>query len=79
MKLNRTGVDEAGRGSIIGPLVVAGVCANKETIKEFKKIGIKDSKKLTRKNREKFAKIIMHKADKYSIRKLSPKKIENYF
>ena len=28
MKLNRTGVDEAGRGSIIGPLVVAGVCAN---------------------------------------------------
>ena len=38
MKLNRTGVDEAGRGSIIGPLVVAGVCANKETIKEFKKI-----------------------------------------
>ena len=49
MKLNRTGVDEAGRGSIIGPLVVAGVCANKETIKEFKKIGIKDSKKLTRK------------------------------
>jgi len=76
MKLNRTGVDEAGRGSIIGPLVVAGVCANKETIKEFKKIGIKDSKKLTRKNREKFAKIIMHKADKYSIRKLSPKKID---
>ena len=77
IKLNITGIDEAGRGSIIGPLVVAGVCANKETIKEFKKIGIKDSKKLTRKNRERFAKIIIRKADKYSIRKLSPKKIDH--
>lgn len=75
-RLNTTGIDEAGRGSIIGPLVIAGVCANKETVKEFKRIGIKDSKKLTRKNRERFAKIIIEKSDKYSIRKLSPKKID---
>ena len=76
MKLNITGIDEAGRGSIIGPLVIAGVCANKETIKEFKKIGIKDSKKLTRKDRERFAKIIIQKSNECSIRKLSPKKID---
>jgi ribonuclease HII len=40
------GIDEAGRGPIAGPLVVAGV-------KLFKNIdGLKDSKKLTAKKRE---------------------------
>ena len=29
-----SGIDEAGRGSIIGPLVIASVTANKKTIKK---------------------------------------------
>jgi len=40
------GIDEAGRGSIAGPLVVAGVILN-TGIK-----GLKDSKKLSAKKRE---------------------------
>ena len=44
------GVDEAGRGPVIGPLVVAGVNFNDDSkLIEFK---VKDSKKLTPKRRE---------------------------
>ncbi|MDA4137467.1 MAG: ribonuclease HII [Thaumarchaeota archaeon] len=41
------GIDEAGRGSIIGPLVVAGVCASAEALKEFEEMGVRDSKMLS--------------------------------
>lgn len=46
------GIDEAGRGSFIGPLVVAGVCAGKKELEMFRKLGIRDSKKLVPKKRE---------------------------
>ena len=38
------GVDEAGRGPIIGPMVLAGVCASEKELEELKKLHIKDSK-----------------------------------
>jgi ribonuclease H, mammalian HI/archaeal HII subfamily len=44
------GIDEAGRGSVMGPLVVGSVYC--ESDEELLKIGVKDSKKLTPKNRE---------------------------
>ena len=50
------GVDEAGRGPCIGPLVIAGVCAENED--EFKKYNIRDSKKITPKKRNEFADLI---------------------
>ncbi|MEM4500051.1 MAG: ribonuclease HII [Candidatus Woesearchaeota archaeon] len=50
------GIDEAGRGPVIGPMILAGtlICENNldSVIKEFQIIGVKDSKKLTRKKRE---------------------------
>ena len=71
-----SGIDEAGRGSIIGPLVIASVTANKKTIKKFSRIGVKDSKKLSAKNREIFARIIMDESENVTISKLSEKKID---
>ncbi len=44
------GVDEAGRGPVIGPMVVAAVMA--ENDKGLKKLKVKDSKLLTRQKRE---------------------------
>ena len=41
------GVDEAGRGSVLGPLVIAGIVINKSKINLLKKQGVRDSKKLT--------------------------------
>ncbi|MBS3801637.1 MAG: ribonuclease HII [Candidatus Thermoplasmatota archaeon] len=43
------GVDEAGRGPVIGPMVIAGVQAKDQNI--FRQIQVKDSKKLSKKRR----------------------------
>ncbi|MFW9925043.1 MAG: ribonuclease HII, partial [Candidatus Thorarchaeota archaeon] len=39
------GADEAGRGLIIGPMIIGACAINEEIGKQFKKIDIKDSKK----------------------------------
>jgi len=49
----KAGIDEAGKGCVIGPLVVAGVACESEDY--LKSIGVKDSKKLTQKKREELA------------------------
>ena len=54
---NLCGIDEAGRGPIAGPLVVAGAILN-EPIDE-----LNDSKKLTEKKREKLFDIIKDKCE----------------
>src|SRR3972149_204654 len=41
------GVDEAGRGCVIGPLVVAGVLVKEENLQVLKRLGVKDSKLLS--------------------------------
>lgn len=41
------GVDEAGRGSVIGPLVVAGISIGENGISLLHELGIRDSKMLT--------------------------------
>ena len=45
------GIDEAGRGPLAGPIVVAGVKMTTQLARSFLR-GIKDSKKLSRKKRE---------------------------
>ena len=52
------GIDEAGRGAVIGPLVVAGVSVEKDNIPKLQKIGVKDSKLLSPQKREILAKKI---------------------
>ena len=46
------GVDEAGRGPVIGPLVICAFAIEQEKEKELKKIGVKDSKLLSESQRE---------------------------
>lgn len=40
------GIDEAGRGSVLGPLVIAGVVVPEKMEKVLERMGVKDSKKL---------------------------------
>ena len=47
------GIDEAGRGAVLGPLVMGIVVAGEEGIKNLAALGVKDSKQLTRGQREK--------------------------
>lgn len=45
------GIDEAGRGAVIGPMVVAGVSFREKDMRELERIGVRDSKALSRKER----------------------------
>jgi len=46
------GIDEAGRGPVIGPLVMCGLLVKKDELKELVKLKVKDSKLLTKVKRE---------------------------
>ena len=41
------GIDEAGRGSVLGPMVIAGVIVPEKIEKVLERMGVKDSKRLT--------------------------------
>lgn len=70
MKL--VGIDEAGRGSVIGPLVVCGVALEQDRLKYLERLGLKDSKKISPKRRivlsRKIRKIADHHLVKISAR-----------
>ena len=68
------GVDEAGRGPVIGPLVIALVAVSHEHILD--KIGLKDSKLCTPSQRERFRTQINQIADKTKILTISADDID---
>ena len=70
------GVDEAGRGCVIGPLVVAGVIVKAENLPFLSELGVKDSKLLTAKKREEFYPEIIRLAEKYQTIKVLPHEID---
>ena len=69
------GVDEAGRGPLAGPVVVGAVKCGKTSLHVLR--GIKDSKKLTPKQREEwFLKLTKHPDIAWSAVKISHKTID---
>ena len=70
------GVDEAGRGSMLGPLVVAGITISKSKIKLLKKLGVRDSKKLSPAAREYLYKKIIETVDDYHVIRIPPRIID---
>ena len=70
------GVDEAGRGSVLGPLIVAGVSIDDSRIPELVKLGVKDSKLLLPERRRQLFKKIKELADEVIYEKILPKQID---
>ena len=70
------GVDEAGRGSMVGPLVVAGITISKPKISQLKKLGVRDSKKLSPAARERLYKKIIETVDDYYVARIPPRIID---
>ncbi len=71
------GIDDAGRGPVIGPMILAGCLITEEQEKEFKRLGIKDSKELTHKRREFLAERIREMAETFEITFAHPEEIDH--
>jgi ribonuclease HII len=74
--MRAAGVDEAGRGCFIGPLVVTGVSFEEEAIPKLVAMGVKDSKKLTAAKRESLAPRIEELAVGVRYFELQPRSID---
>jgi len=71
------GVDDAGRGAVIGPLVIAGIAVDEKGLEEITALGVRDSKTVTPRRRERLASEILKIVKAYHIVKLSPREIDH--
>ena len=70
------GIDEAGRGPVIGPMVICGVLADDESLKKLVEMGVRDSKLLRPERREELSIKIRDVIIDYIILEVSPKEID---
>jgi ribonuclease HII len=73
------GADEAGRGSLAGPLVVAGVLLDYDRLRDHRvrPLGLlNDSKQVTPDGREELFRAVVSCAEKISVQVISPKEID---
>ena len=67
------GVDEAGRGSLAGPVVAAAVILQED----HPIVGLKDSKLLSQRQRERLAAAIRQRARAFAVASATPKEIDD--
>ncbi|MFX1405489.1 MAG: ribonuclease HII [Promethearchaeota archaeon] len=71
------GIDEAGRGPVLGPMVLCGVCYFKTNLNLLSEIGVKDSKKLSPRKRKEMAEIIKNNCYSHKIIIVNAKEIDS--
>lgn len=70
------GADEAGRGPVIGNMVLCGAAFEKSALEELKTAGVRDSKLLSPQRREALARVITEKASGVEVVEISPAEID---
>ena len=70
------GIDEAGKGPVIGPMCIGGVKIEESKAHILRVLGVADSKKLTPKKREQLAAQIKKHADGFFVLEVSPSQID---
>jgi len=70
------GVDEAGRGPVVGPMVMCGVKCDEKDEERLRKIGVKDSKLLSPLQRERMYDVLIEEF-KYELVVVSPQEIDH--
>ena len=71
-------MDEAGRGPVIGPMVICGVLAERTGIIKLKELGVRDSKTLTQKSRKDLRKEIISIVEKFCLIVVSSREIDKW-
>ena len=70
------GIDEAGRGPVLGSMFVGGVAIPEERLEELEGIGLKDSKKLSDKKRRELEPRIRVLGHSFSVREITADEID---
>lgn len=70
------GIDEAGRGAVLGSMFVGAALVDEENMKELENLGLKDSKLLSDTQREDFVPQIKKVADKAIFREVTAQQID---
>ncbi|MFH1409503.1 MAG: ribonuclease HII [Nanoarchaeota archaeon] len=70
------GVDEAGRGPLIGPLMIAGVAIDEKDHYKLVQMGVKDSKQLSPRMRKALSRKI-RAISRWKLVEVSPKEVDN--
>jgi len=71
------GIDDAGKGPVIGPMVLAGIVIEEKELPKLKEMGVKDSKLLTPKQRELIYHKLIKEIKRYKIIKIPPEEIDD--
>lgn len=71
------GIDEAGRGPVIGPMVLAIAVIEEKDGETLKKLGVRDSKQLSPEKREELALEIRKIAKEHAVRPISARDIDD--
>lgn len=77
-KLSCIGIDEAGKGDVFGPLVVASVFADKDMIQTLIKWGVKDSKELSENEIFRLNKLIRENCI-FNVVEINPQRYNNLY
>jgi ribonuclease HII len=70
------GIDEAGRGAVVGPLIIVGLAVEDRNLAKLKALGVRDSKELSPAARERLENKIKAVAKDYVVLKVSAKQID---
>lgn len=70
------GFDEAGRGPVLGPMVLCGVLLSPSVFEEFHLERVRDSKKISPNRREELAELITERAEEYEVIEVSASEID---
>lgn len=70
------GIDEAGRGPLLGPMVICGICFYESDLPKLIELGVKDSKKLTATKRKDISTKLKELCLSYKSIAVSPQEID---
>ncbi|HLD81520.1 MAG TPA: ribonuclease HII [archaeon] len=70
------GVDEAGRGPVLGPMVMSIACIDKAREDELRGIGVRDSKQLLPSQRERQFPLIKNALSEFQVIEIKPRELD---